>query len=249
MFKSCVRWKPARHAVRLFSLLVLGSLSLPASTVHLSFDSTSTSVDIIRTVDGVNWYATSAEVFHMTQLPDGTFPGDLMPVGTSFFSFCIEPREFISAGSSYWYDVVPLSQGTTNIGGMGSAKALELQELFGRFYPVFGAPLDQQHAAALQIATWEIVREDSGTLDVYSGNTQFENESLPGTIALAQSYLAQIDGHGPLAAGLLALVSGSLTVPGTQDIVVQNLPEPGTLGLAGLACVLFLGAIRRRPPA
>jgi len=143
--------------------------------------------------------------------------------------------------------VASLSQGTTNIGGMGVTKANELRELFGRFYPVFGVPLDQQHAAALQIAIWEIVREDSGTLNVYGGNTRFRNESVAGTIALAQTYLDQIDGHGPLARGLLALISGTPSVPGTQDLVVQEaVPEPGTLGLAAFACVAFLGVIRRR---
>ena len=107
-------------------------------------------------------------------------------------------------------------------------------------------PLDQQKAAALQIAIWEIVREESGTLDVGSGITRFRYESMPGTMDLAQSYLDQIDGHGPWAAGLLALISGTQTVAGTQDLIVQDLPEPGTLGTAALACLASLCVIRRR---
>jgi hypothetical protein len=246
MWKFCVPAHTARRAAQLFLLVALLPMLLTAETVYLHFDGTSASVGINRVVDGANWYDTSAEVFYMTQLPGGTFPDDLMPKGSSFFAFCIEPREFISEGGDYWYTVAPLSQGTTNIGGMGEAKALKLEELFGRFYPVFGVPLDQQKAAALQIAIWEIVREDSGTLDVHAGNTQFRNETLVGTIDLAQSYLSAIDGKGPRAEGLLALISGSLTVPGTQDVIVQDLPEPGTLGLAGLACAVLLGRVRRR---
>ena len=248
MWKSCVPAQPARRAAQLWLLFVLAPMLLTADTVYLHFDGSSTSVGINRVVDGANWYDTSGEVFYMTQL-GGTYPDDLMPKGTSFFAFCIEPREFISPGSSYWYTVAPLSQGTTNIGGMGEAKALKLEELFGRFYPVFGVPLDQQKAAALQIAIWEIVREDSGTLDVYAGNTQFRNETLPGTIDLAQSYLSEINGKGPKAGGLLALISGTTTVAGTQDIIVQDLPEPGTIGLAALACAVLLGRFRRRRAA
>ena len=247
MWKFCLGRLPVCRAARLFALLALVSLSLSATTVDLHFDSNSPSVAIQRVVNAEGWIDTSAEVFYMTQL-GGTYPEDLLPVGPSFYAFCIEPREFISPGGTYTYTVAPLSQGTTNIGGMGEAKANQLRELFGRFYPLFGVPLDQQHAAALQIAIWEIVRETNGTLNVSNGTTQFRNEGLAGTMALAQSYLAQINGLGPQAPGLLALISGTETVPGTQDLLVQA-PEPGTLGLAGLACLILLGAIRRRRPA
>lgn len=100
------------------------------------------------------------------------------PTGT-FFAFCIEPREFVSTGSTYTYDFSSLDQGATNIGGMGVARADLLRELFGRYYPVIGAPLDATHASAMQIAIREIVRETSGTLNASNGNIMFQNPRMP----------------------------------------------------------------------
>lgn len=179
----------------------------------------------------------------------GDWPGSF-PSGDIFYSFCIEPRQFVSIGGVYTDELVPLELGTTNIGGMGSAKAERLRELFGRYLPDFTMPLTRLEAGALQIAVWEIVREDSGVLNVYSGDIYFypgAAENPVGVVALAQSYVQSLDGTGRKLTNLYALIS-----PTSQDLIVQ-LPEPGTLLLtaAGLLAVSRFGQPRRerRRPA
>jgi hypothetical protein len=181
-------------------------------------------------------------LFQMSRF-GGTW-GGLFPSGDIFFGFCIEPREFVNLGGTYTDEVVALEQGTTNIGGMGSAKADRLRELFGRWFPDFTAPLTRLQAGALQVAVWEIVREDSGTLDVYSGDIYFfpgTSEDPAGVVALGQTYVQSIDGTGPRLNNLLAM-----TQVGSQDIVVQALPEPASLALVGAGCLALFFWLRKK---
>lgn len=236
-----------RNAVP-FLLLCLSLLSLPGvlrgSTVIAHFDQVFTPELIDRTVDnGANTYTTDTGLFQFTRT-GGDFAGFQV---TTFFAFCIEPREFVSPGSTYTYAWSMLEQGTTNIGGMGAAKANLLRELFGRYFPDFSAPIDQVHASALQISTWEIVRETSGTLNVLTGTTRFSNPQDAAALTLAQTYVQSLDGTGPRLNNVLAL-----TLVGAQDLIIQDkvladipTPEPGTMALVGLA-LMGLSVLRRR---
>lgn len=218
--------------------MALSGLNLHALTVIATFDSELFSETITRDVgDGAGPIQTSTGMFQFTRT-GGTEPGS--PTGI-FNAFCIEPREFVSPGSTYTYDFSDLSAGATNIGGMGAAKATLLEELFGRYYPVIGAPITAQKAGALQIAIWEIVRENSGALDVSNGNVVFSNPADPGALTLAQSYLSSLDGTGPHLDNLYAL-----TAIGAQDVIVQ-IPEPVTSFATGLA-LIALALIARRLP-
>lgn len=179
--------------------------------------------------DGGGWITTSVGLFGFTRL-GGTFPGE--PTG-DFVGFCIEPREFVTPGVTYTYDVEDFRYGATNIGGMGPARADLLRELYARYYPQFIASIPANTARALQIATWEIVRETSGVLDVTSGTTRFQNPGDPAALTLAQTMLSSLTGAGPRLDDVYAL-----NLIGAQDIVFQGTPEPGTLLLTGAALLL-----------
>lgn len=226
-------------------LLASGFCSATPFTVQVVFNGEATAQNIERTVDfglpgGDNWYGTTTGMFAMTRI-GGDYPG--FPV-TDFYAFCIEPREFISPGQTVLFNWDALENGTTNIGGMGVTKANLLRELFARHYPAIGAPLDAEHASAMQIAIWEIVREDSGTLNVYTGNTRFRNPEDQAALDLAQIYLSSITGSGPRLPYLHAL-----TFVGVQDLLVEETPEPGYSLLVGLLLVGVPLYIRRRRSA
>lgn len=185
-------------------------------------------------------------------MPGGRFLLTVLSLGGSYSvpgggdtlqGFCIEPRQTVNVGQTYTNTIAPLSTGTNNIGGMGQLKADLIVELFGRYLQDFNAPLTRQEAGALQVAVWEIVREDSGILDVYSGDIYFwaTNEDPIGTVALAQSFVQSLDGTGPKLTNLYALNNGT-----AQDIIVQlQTPEPPAMGILGLG-LIGLGALRRR---
>jgi hypothetical protein len=186
-------------------------------------------------------------VFDFTRT-GGTYAGFVSP-STEFLAFCIEPGSFITPGASYTYTVDTLADGPTSPGPMGATKADELRELYGRYWD-FTTPLTTDLASALEIATWEIVRETTATLDPLAGSIQFKNPSDAAALTLAQSMLASIDGTGPKITGDLALLSPSSVVGAEdpfQDVVVRELPtpEPASALLIG-AGLLGLAALRRR---
>ena len=187
--------------------------------------------------------------FNATQL-GGTMVGTLKgPSSGQFVAFFIEINDGIGYGigfgnyTYYTYDITHLNEGTTAIGGMGVVKAQRLQDLYGSFFPDFSAPIDPLEAAALQIATWEIVSESSSNpLNIYAGQTIFRNESVAGMMALAQShldYISTVGVHPQPKYTTLAIIH-----VGTQDLVVQYVPEPGTLSLLGMGAAGLL--LRRR---
>jgi MYXO-CTERM domain-containing protein len=188
---------------------------------------------------------TEAGLFQFNQLPN---PGLNPDLATRFMALCIEPLEYVTPGSDYVWQLAELKDGANNIGGMGAAKADKLAELYGRYYPVFGTPVSGVAGQALQIATWEIVRESDPRLIVSSqnpahGHTYYVwSGADSAALALAQQYLNALDGSGPRARNLRAL-----TVRGAQDYVVQlNTPEPGYFGLVGLLSAAAIVLRRRR---
>ncbi|MEP7352253.1 MAG: hypothetical protein ABI824_03390 [Acidobacteriota bacterium] len=133
-----IRSLVGRAAVSFASLIAVGSLA-HGTTVYVEFDPAySTPVTVDRTVDGgANWYGQDPGQFHFF-----TEAGSPANVPLSFYTFCIEPREFLTPGQDAIYSLVPLDQGTTNIGGMGVAKADVIRELLGRYYPDFSVAVD-----------------------------------------------------------------------------------------------------------
>lgn len=218
--------------------VMLGAPVARATTIQGYFVQELFSSSIQRDVnDGAGFINTSVGIFHF-QRTGGTEPTFNV---TNFYAFCIEPREFVSPGSTYLYDWSPLENGATNIGGMGVSRANLLRELYARYFPNFWAAtsLNSTTAGALQIATWEIVRETSGTLNVTSGTTRFQNPANAAALTLAQTYLSSLTG----SPGLSNL--HALTRIGAQDLVVQDVPEPAWLGAVGLM-LLAVGHFSKR---
>jgi len=233
-------------AGRIASLIVLGlgclivPATLEASTITVTFVNALNMHYINRTVDnGQNWYTTDTGLFQFTY-NSGAKGG----LGGTFYAFCIEPREFISPGQVVTYQWSALQDGTTNIGGMGAAKAALIDELFGRYQPQLNGTISDLQASALQISIWEIVRETSGSLDVYSGTTRYSNpgDALEASaLTLAERYVTSLNGTGPKLSNLFALDNN-----GVQDVLVQtNAPEPGTYAMLG-AGLLALGGLSRK---
>lgn len=181
---------------------------------------------------GANWQGTgTAGLFNWTRT-SGTYAG----AQGNFMSFCTELGENVAYGSNYCYEVKALEMAPSNIGGMGAAKAAQVRELFGRFYtPAFGSVLSADRATAMQLSIWEIVFENGGALDLTAGNAQFTNDN-GAAVALAQAYLAALDGTGPMNNDVVVM-----SAAGVQDHII---PAPGTMALMGMG-VIVAGRRRR----
>ncbi len=201
-----------------------------ASVITATFNNVSPGSNGSFSLDsGANWGGTgTAGHFNWTRTG-----GDYAGAQGDFMAFCCELTEHIGGGGSYNYNVVSLDQGTDSIGGMGLAKADLINELFGRYYsPSFGSALSADRATAMQLSIWEIVYENSATgpRSIGTGNALFTNDNAT-AMALADLYLASLDGSGPRATDLAVMSAG-----GVQD---QIIPAPGTIALAGLGALCF----------
>jgi hypothetical protein len=223
---------------------VLASLSLSAeaSTISATFDSMTPQSNVTVSYPNTTT-STSAGRFNFTRT-GGNHPQTPLPdsPASKFWAFCVELGQTISFGQNVTFDVTALEMGGTSMGGIGSARADDLRELLGAVYPDFSQTLSNDGYAALQIAIWEITRENAGVngYDVYAGDVKFSGSNAT-ILNLANTFLDNVDGSGPRAKGISALVSQS-----RQDMLVQfPVPEPGTLGLALIGIGAMLGARRR----
>lgn len=217
----------------------LGAMSVAAAanagfdTICATFNSVSPGSDGQYSLNsGANWQNTgTAGLFNWTRT-SGSYSG----AQGNFMSFCTELGEHVGYGNNYCYDVMALESAPNSLGGMGSAKANLLRELFGRYYtPAFGSVLSANAATAMQLSIWEIVFETGGSLDLTAGNAQFVNNN-GAAVALAQSYLASLDGSGPMNNDIVAM-----SAAGVQDHII---PAPGTMALIGVGSLAI--ARRRR---
>jgi hypothetical protein len=219
------------------------SMSAQATTIIATFNSMTPSSGVTVSYPSTTTN-TSAGRFNFTRTggdhPDNPLPNS--PV-SSFWAFCVELGQSINTGESVTYDVLPLSSGGSVIGGIGAARADSIRELLGAVYPDFTQVLTNNRYAALQIAIWEITRENFGTYgyDVFTGDVKFSGSSAT-ILNLANTFLANVDGTGPRARGIRALVNER-----RQDMLVQfPVPEPGSLALALLGLGAVFGTRRRQ---
>ena len=151
--------------------------------------------------------------------------------GVATPSFCIDVAREITIGATYTdYSYTDLALAPlTPAGPMGSLAATDIKKLWAAYYPA--ASVNNQDAAALQVAIWEDVAAKVGTYTItVSGNDPVTTEAATMLGSLG-SLTAQADLQG-------------LVSPDGQNYVVPFIapvPEPTTagcflLGLGALAC-------------
>jgi hypothetical protein len=151
--------------------------------------------------------------------------------GVATPSFCIDVAREITTGATYTdYSYTDLALAPlTPAGPMGFAAATDIKKLWAAYY---SPSMNNQDAAALQVAIWEDIAAYVGTYTVtFSGNDPITTEAATMLGSLG-SLTAQADLQG-------------LVSPNGQNYVVPadlaTVPEPTTagcflLGLGALAC-------------
>ncbi len=152
-----------------------------------------------------------------------------------FLAFCVEPTEWLQNST---LTVGALSTGDTALGGMGDKKAAAIARIFKAVLPDIGKAVSNDVGAALQISIWEIVRETGTHYSLTDGS--FRVSTSANIAALAETYLADANGHGAQLYNLRAL-----TAVGAQDQLGQ-VPEPAALGVLGLGIAGVIAVRRRR---
>ncbi len=156
-------------------------------------------------------------------------PVNLLVNGVAIQGFCIDPFHW-SIGGPQSYTAEPLASGPkAPVNGMGAAKALEIEQLWGQYY---SASMSDETAAGLQIAIWDIV-----------GDSNFQLKS--GIDYGAGDMLNWVAGNKDAPVVSLIAVTGpgqDYVIPNNPSIPnLTNVPDGGQtvallgMGLAGIA--------------
>jgi len=256
------------------AVLAAAVLAATGPTARAGFDANFTGMDPGLSMklyfNGSNHSGIQTGIYHWTQIP----PNTTNALPTNFWTFCIEVTQTFS--NPVHYDLVNLESapspgngagngtpGNPN-GPMGTNKANMIRELLA--YVAGGNPTafyaslansptssaEKVTAAAIQLSIWEIVFENSGTLDVSNGTFHANYAAnASGTLQeqavyQANNWLNYLTSTANVSHARLDNVYG-LTSGNQQDqLVLTPVPAPSGLVLALTALVPGLAAVRLR---
>jgi hypothetical protein len=257
--KSIMRLSTVGSVLALAGALAFsGQAAADTVTANYSNVSPGTNVGYRLTGNTGAFTTTTAGVFNFT----ATDAGPILTYETNkFVSFCIDLDDTIKANPQVW-DVVSLANAPnpSSSRSMGPDKAGDLAKLLGGVlgtslnnarntasYNLGGSGLTldaAQRAAALQIAIWEIVWEDSNNAyGVADGQLQFNLGANNVIRQQANYWLANLSDY--MMGGLVGLTSPT-EIGGikTQDFIGQ-VPIPAAAWLFGSA-LIGVAALGRR---
>lgn len=156
--------------------------------------------------------------------------------GNSFSAFCAEVTQQLGFGFNMNYTLV------SGAARFGAQKAGDLSRLFTAAY---GSVADPGTSAAFQAAVWEIIYEAGTSYDLTAGVFQGQAK-YPGDVPTVGAFSAINAVLTNLSSFTPSYTVNALTSRQYQDLIVVEIPEPGTYAMlaAGLAGIGFIA--RRR---
>jgi hypothetical protein len=216
-----------RAVLALTACLTLGTAAR-AEPVQLTYDGHGAGIFSSIRLDGVDQSVYIGQFnMHLSTGPN------FSDSGPSFISFCVDLEHNLHLGQQYLVAMRSSGDGLTN--------GDEIAYLYDRYGQ---SALDNDHAAGLQLAIWELVSGGDG--DLHTGRFQYLQDDAAAADALA--YLAEAAGAIGLSGWLDASPSGDAVDRGQSVLLppdllphdvppppTQEVPEPTSLLCVGLA--------------